>query len=160
MKKNDEKAKIEYLSIEKMMPHIQEQLACGGSVELPVRGRSMRPFLKEGSDSVILRAPDRPLQKYDVPLYQRPDGSYVLHRIVAIGKRSYICMGDAQLVQEYGISLGRIIAYMTAVRRGDRLIDVRSQKHLFCVKAWHYSRLLRRFLWRVKRKIIKTLNKT
>ena len=160
MKKNDKKGQIRYLTFQEMMPHIQEQLASGGSVELPVRGRSMRPFLKEGRDSVILRAPDRPLQKYDVPLYQRPDGTYVLHRIVAVGKRSYVCMGDAQLVCEYGISYGRVIAYMTAVRRGDRLIDVRSQKHLFCVKAWHYSRLLRRFLWRVKRKIVKTLKKT
>ena len=67
------------------MPLFLEQFQSGRSVRFSPRGISMLPMLRQEIDSVVLSAiPDR-LEKYDLPLYRRDDGKYVLHRILCIG---------------------------------------------------------------------------
>ena len=38
----------------------------------------MLPLLVQGRDTVVLTAATEPLEKYDIPLYRRKDGSFVL----------------------------------------------------------------------------------
>ena len=46
-------------------------------------GDSMYPLIKP-RDLLIIDAVNRPLRLWDVPLYKRDNGQYVLHRIVKI----------------------------------------------------------------------------
>lgn len=91
-------------------------------VPVPVAGGSMVPFLHNG-DTVYLDAPDSPLKKGDTVLYTRPDGRYILHRIVRVNPDgSFIMMGDAQQERERIESAGQIHGRVTsALHRGKRI---------------------------------------
>ena len=95
-----------FVNIEEIAAIIREQVALGQSVELPPRGISMRPLIREGRDSVILSPVSGRLKKYDIPFYRRHDGTYVLHRVVGFDKGGYIMCGDNQFVREHGIGDG------------------------------------------------------
>ena len=112
----------------------------------------MRPMLRQGRDTVILSAVKGPLRKYDVPLYQRDDGAYVLHRIVKCGE-TYTCIGDNQYVLEPGIRQDQLIAVMSAFTRDDKYIPVTNLGYRLYSRLWHWSRSARCFAGRVKRKI-------
>lgn len=100
------------------MPLIRERLAAGESVRFSPHGTSMLPLLKDGRDQVILSPLPDKLKKYDLPLYQRENGQYVLHRIVKV-RDDYTCMGDNQFVPEKEIRHDQMIAVVTHfVRKG------------------------------------------
>ena len=128
------------------MPLIREELAAGRTVRFSPRGTSMLPMLRQGVDRVVLSPISGKLKKYDLPLYQRRDGSYVLHRIVKAGQ-TYTCIGDNQFAQEPGLTHGQMIAVVTAFSRGDREYSVTAPGYRLYCRAWHYSRPLRH-LWR------------
>jgi hypothetical protein len=132
--------------LEDLLPLIQEGLASGKTVKFGPRGVSMLPMLRQGIDSVVLSPAPETLKKYDLPLYQREDGKYILHRIVGAGN-TYICMGDNQFELEQGLRHDQMIALVTAFYRGDRKVEVDSFGYrVYCV-FWHYSRGMRHF-WR------------
>lgn len=132
--------------LEQLMPIIRERLAAGNSVRFSPRGVSMLPMLRQGIDSVLLSPLPEKLKKYDLPLYQRDDGHYVLHRIVKAGE-SYTCIGDNQFLLEQGLRPDQMIALVTAFTRGDREISVNRFSYRFYCRFWHYSRPVRHF-WR------------
>lgn len=134
-------------SMEAMVPLMAETLARGGSARFSPRGVSMMPMLRQGVDSVVLSpAPER-LRKYDIPLYRRDNGRYVLHRIIATGD-TYTCMGDNQFRPEYGIRGDQIIGIVTAFYRGERRIPVTACGYWIYCRLWHHTRSLRRFFRR------------
>ena len=123
-----------------------EQLSAGNSVRLYPKGTSMLPMLRQGVDSVLLSPLPAKLKKYDLPLYQRKSGQYVLHRISAAGT-SYTCIGDNQLEYEKGLSHDQMIAVVTAFYRGEKEHSVTDLSHQIYCRFWHYTRPVRR-LWR------------
>lgn len=134
------------MRLEFLMPLIQESLAAGKTVRFSPRGISMLPMLRQGIDSVILSPLPEKLSKYDLPLYQRDDGHYILHRIVSAGE-TYTCIGDNQFVLEHGVRHDQMIALVTAFTRGGREIAVTDPGYRLYCRFWHYSRTLRHF-WR------------
>lgn len=73
-------------SLEYLMPVFRERLENGQSVQFLPQGTSMLPMIRQGVDSVVVSplAPGEPLKLYDLPLYQRENGQYVLHRVVGV----------------------------------------------------------------------------
>lgn len=134
------------MHLEQVMPLIKERLAVGYSVRFFPRGISMLPMLRQGIDSVVLSPLPEKLSKFDLPLYQRDDGHYVLHRIVRAGE-TYTCIGDNQFVFEHGLRHDQMIAVVTAFYRGDREIKVSAPAYWLYCRFWHYSRPVRHF-WR------------
>ena len=132
--------------MEDLMPLIQEVLSAGQSVRLYPMGTSMLPMLRQGVDSVVLSPIKEKLQKYDIPLYQRENGKYVLHRIIAVGE-TYTCMGDNQLKPEPGIREDQLIAVVTAFYRRERAYSVANPIYRLYCRIWYYARHLRKF-WR------------
>lgn len=134
------------MRLEQLMPLILERLEAGQTVRFSPRGVSMLPMLRQGIDSVVLSPAPEKLKKYDLPLYQRPDGKYVLHRVVKVGE-SYTCIGDNQFVFEPGVEHSQILALVTVFYRGQRKWEVTSPLYRMYCGFWHYSRPLRHF-WR------------
>lgn len=128
------------------MPLIRAQLAKGQSVQIGPRGTSMRPLLRQGIDAVVLSPLPEKLKKYDLPLYQRDDGQYVLHRIVKAGQ-TYTCIGDNQFELETGVREDQMIALATAVSRDGRIIRVSAPGYWLYCRFWHFTRPLRS-VWR------------
>jgi len=135
--------------LEDLMPLIREQLAAGKTVRFSPRGVSMLPMLRQGLDQVVLSPVPRKLKKYDLPLYQRQNGQYVLHRIIAAGD-TYTCMGDNQFDPEPGLGQEQMIALVTAFTRKDREIPVTAWHYRLYCRLWHHSRPARRFYRRAK----------
>lgn len=134
------------LKMEQLMPLIRERLEAGQSVRFSPRGISMLPMLRQGLDSVVLSPlPDR-LKKYDLPLYQRENGQYVLHRVVAVGE-TYTCLGDNQLILEPGLKHSQMIAVVTAFYRGEKYHSVTEPGYRLYCRLWCGTRKLRVF-WR------------
>ena len=135
-----------------LMPVFREQLAAGRSIRFAPKGISMLPMLRQGTDSVVLSPLPEKLKKYDIPLYQRDDGKYVLHRIVEVGE-TYTCIGDNQFQKERGLRCDQMIAVVTAFSRGDREISIYGLGYRLYCRFWHYSRPIRYFAYRVKRRL-------
>lgn len=135
--------------LEDLMPMIRQRIADGGSVCIGPKGTSMRPLIRQGIDYVELSPlPDR-LKKYDLPLYQRENGQYVLHRIVKTGEK-YSCIGDNQFQLEHGVTRDQMIALVTAIYRGEKRYSVDSVSYWLYCRLWHYTRPIRWLWWRGK----------
>lgn len=126
------------VKLESLLPIITDTLSSGGEIKLPITGVSMTPLLKEGRDFVILKSADGPLKKYDLPLYRRDNGMFVLHRVIGVqADGSYVLCGDGQILLENGITDRHIIGLVSAIERKGRS---------FSVTAWHYKLYCR--IWR------------
>ena len=145
--------------MEDLMPLIRETIAAGRSVRFSPSGTSMLPMLRQGRDSVELSPISGALEKFDLPLYRRDDGKYVLHRIVAVSE-TYSCMGDNQFAAEFGIRQDQLIARVTAFYRGEKRIEATAFGYKFYCRFWHYSRPLRHFLQRCARKCRRIFRKS
>jgi len=129
--------------LEDLMPIIRESLANGNCVTFSPKGTSMLPLLRQERDRVVLSPLPERLKKYDVPLYRRDDGQYVLHRVVKVGE-TYTCMGDNQFYPETGLRHSQMIALMTAFTRSGRRITVDSFAYRLYCRFWCISRPVRR----------------
>ena len=142
--------------MEEIMPLIREVLSVGQSVRIYPMGTSMLPLLRQGVDSVVLSPITERLRKYDIPLYQRDNGKYVLHRIVEAGA-VYTCLGDNQYSPELGIRDDQLIAVVTAFYRGERKCSVTNPGYRLYCRIWYHTRHLRKFYGRcigwLKRKL-------
>ncbi len=145
------------LRLEQLMPLMRESLAAGNSVRFAPRGTSMLPMLRQGLDSVELSPINGRLKKYDLPLYQRENGQYVLHRIVDVGE-AYTCVGDNQFELESGLRHEQMIGVVTVFYRGEQAHRVDALSHKIYCRYWHYSRGVRRYWRAIKYKVAKIVH--
>ena len=136
----------QFVRMEELMPIIRECLEGGRTVSFSPRGVSMLPMLRQERDMVELSPVGGRLKKYDLPLYQRENGQYVLHRIVKAGE-TYTCVGDNQFQLEPGLRQEQMLALVTAFTRDGKRIPVSHPGYRLYCRVWHYSRPVRR-LWR------------
>ena len=139
---NEQEARLEDL-----IPLIEEQLAKGLRVRFAPYGVSMRPLLREGIDSVVLAPVRERLKKYDIPLYRRANGQYILHRVIKV-EQGYTCIGDNQFTFENGVQHEQIIAVVSGIYRGERYCDVNNSFYKFYCRIWYFAFPMRRFLQR------------
>ena len=134
-----------------LSPVMEEILRQGGEVRFVPHGGSMRPLVRGGRDAVILRRADGPLQKYDCPLYRRADGSFVLHRVVAVRPDGYVLRGDSQTVIERGVQDSQVCAVLAAVERDGRVFPCRGARYRLYCRLLPAIRLGRRAVGRLRR---------
>ncbi len=137
------------INLDAAMPMIRTCLQRGQSVVFSPKGTSMLPMLQQGRDQVTLGPVTGALKKYDLPLYQRRNGCYVLHRVVKAGE-TYTCIGDNQFVYEPGLCQDQMIAVVTAFTHKGKSYSVNAWQYRLYCRFWYYSRPVRHFLLRVK----------
>lgn len=133
--------------LDQLMPLFRERLAAGQNVKFSPRGISMLPMLRQGADTVTLAPLSGKLEKYDLPLYQRRDGKYILHRVVKVGD-TYTCIGDNQFVYETGVTHDQMIAVVCSFTRKNREYSVADWRYWLYCRLWHHSRKFRHFFQR------------
>lgn len=122
------------------------------------KGDSMEPFLNQKTDLVVIHRPVAPLKPYDVILYKRDNGQYVLHRILKCRAKDYLISGDNRWFLESGITDRNVLGIMTGVIRDGKMISVQEltdPKYLFwnCRLFWLRAVKLRiKFLFRRRSK--------
>ena len=143
------------LPLEALMPLIREQLVAGQKVRLTPHGNSMWPMLRSGRDMVELSPLPQRLKKYDLPLYRRDDGRYLLHRIIRVEAGGCTCSGDGQLRREPGVQRAQMIALVTAFCRDGRWYPVSHPAYWLYCRLWPACklgwRLVKGLRYRLKR---------
>ena len=117
---------------------LQQALEEHSEVVIRTAGTSMKPLLHAQQSTVLVRKADRPCRKNDVALYIRPDGRYVLHRVVKAGN-PLLMRGDFQLSIE-SVNEESVIGLMVGfhVHPNSPFCSVKSLKYtayLFCLPA-------------------------
>lgn len=128
--------------MQELSPVICELLRAGGRVRLTVTGNSMYPMLRDRKDSVVLKSADE-IRRWDVPLYRRDDGKFVLHRVVKVKNGVYTMCGDNQTALEAGIRRDQILAVATEFSRDGKTISCQSRSYRLCAALWGFLRPLR-----------------
>ncbi|MBQ9673568.1 MAG: S24/S26 family peptidase [Ruminococcus sp.] len=131
----------------------EEVIAKNGKLVYTNVGDSMFPLIKQGRDLLIIEKPNGRLKKYDIPLYKRDSGQYVLHRILKVRENDYVICGDNRSNKEYGVTDRHIIGILTGIIRNNKTIKL----HGFCYRMylflWCDLFPLRAFVLRVFRKL-------
>lgn len=145
--------------MEELIPLMRERLDAGQLIRFSPRGISMLPMLRQGRDQVTLSPITGQLKKYDLVLYERDNGQYVLHRIVKAGE-PITCIGDNQYAPEPGLRRDQMIAVVSAFTRNGREVSVSHPGYRLYCRVWHGTRGLRRFLERALRFLRRKLRKS
>ena len=95
-------------------------------VALTTSGTSMLPMLRDRKDVVYLSKLVAPPKKYDVVLFQRDSGAYVLHRVVRVEPdETFVFCGDNQTEPERGVRADQLVAVVESFERSGVRIDCR-----------------------------------
>lgn len=145
------------VAFDSMMEVIKEKFSFGGEVIISASGNSMYPLFRHQKDQVCLRSAEgEALKKYDMILYQRENGQYVLHRIVGIGEKGFVLRGDGQLENEYPIRAEQVIAKVARFTRNGKEYTCSHPGYRVYVCVWTHTVMLRKvwrkgknLLWRV-----------
>lgn len=109
-------------TMKELFPLIEEGIKNGGQYRFYPRGVSMLPLIRQGVDSVVLCAVSD-IKKYDIILYTRDDGTFVLHRVVGLRDGKYDLCGDNQCFVEKGIRLDQVKAIVSGLYRDDNYVS-------------------------------------
>lgn len=97
---------------------VEEVIAEGRSVEMTVKGFSMRPLLRNGRDVVTLSpVAESDLREGMVVLF-RHNGNYVLHRIRKIEGQRLTIEGDGNYRLREEAQRGDVVAVVSRVQKG------------------------------------------
>lgn len=111
------------------------------------KGASMRPMLREHRDVVTVKQVDRELKKGDVVLYPGKNGSFVLHRIIAVKNGEYIIRGDNNYFKEKDITKDKIVGVLKEFYRDGKYINCETSRGY----KWYTFYILHsypiRFIW-------------
>ena len=130
----------------------------GVEVIFPVNGRSMRPFIEGGRDSVLLVKPVD-VKPMDIVLAQVFGGNYVVQRVLSIDGDSATLMGDGNLQGRETCECKKIYAKVTHV------VTPNGKRHAlntpfihFVQRMWVKVLPLRRYLLKLYRVYIRIWN--
>lgn len=126
----------------------EQELDRKGTITYTCRGVSMLPLLRQQKDLFTITKRQSRCKKYDVALYTRADGAYVLHRIIKVLPDGYVFLGDNCLNKEYGITDQDVLGVMTSFVRDGKEYAADAGGCLLYAKVWYMLYPVRR-LWKL-----------
>ncbi len=131
------------------MMTFEELLGRDGKLIYRIRGRSMRPMLRQDRDLVIIETPASRLKPMDVALY-KCGGNYVLHRVIRVKDGFYLIRGDNTYVLET-VPDSAVIGVLTGFQRSGRQYSVKDFPYRFYARFWNTLYPLRFLCFRFRR---------
>ena len=116
--------------------HFEEILKRHGKLVYSCQGDSMLPLIREGKDLVVITPAQNRLKRFDVPLYRRASGQYVLHRVLKVREQDYVTCGDNRLKRELGVTDNQVLGVLTEIIRDGKTISVHSLRYRLYVFLW------------------------
>ncbi len=144
--------KVHY-NLSEMEPVIRNVLSKGGTFQFYPQGTSMLPSIVAGKDQVLLAPLPENLKKYQVVLYKRENGAFVLHRIVKKRAQDYVMRGDNQYVLEPGIHREQMIGIVEKVIKPDQVIDTEAVSYRMKWAIWVHTAFFRRYIMALGRRV-------
>lgn len=147
------------------MAKFEDEIESKGYIVYTNEGDSMMPLLRQHRDILVIKKITEPLKKNDAVLFKRPNGAYVLHRIVKVcGRGRYRIAGDNRHFSEIVPEEWIIGILSEIIRDGNRLtVDSDEYKaylkkvpwHRFKLKMRHFSRVVMGKIKRVLCRVFK-----
>ncbi len=137
-----------------LLPKINETLDKGETFSFMPNGISMLPTIVGGRDAVTIKKPDGRLRKYDIILYRRKSGQFVLHRIIGADEKGYILCGDNEARPEKGIAHDSVIGVVTAYNQNGNVVEAGSKKFFKDAKKRTATRPFRHIILGVRNRVI------
>lgn len=134
---------------------IEEAMVKNGFHLSTIVGDSMMPLLRNRRDTVKIVPVTGKLKKYDLPLYKRPSGKYVLHRIVKVKKDHYVICGDNRVWREK-VPFDWIIGLTETIYRDEKEIPVTDPEYIAYVKRvcrTYWIRWIKKAVRKIRSKI-------
>lgn len=123
------------------------------SVTFIVRGFSMRPFLEDGRDKVVLVPPREP-KIGDVVLAEISEKRYALHRVIKVENGIYTMRGDGNpLRMTEQFTQDKIIGLADGFIRKGKFVSTNSRQWRCYSAVWNILKPLRRILLAIYRRI-------
>lgn len=138
-----------------LIPQIKALIDEGHTATFRVRGVSMRLFLEDRRDKVILCALKEPPKKGDVILAEIYPGRYVLHRVIRVEGKHYTLRGDGNLRGVEECELEDVVGIVTGFYRKGRDVPdlVSGMKWKVYSAIWLWLTPVRRWLLAFYRRI-------
>lgn len=131
---------------------IEAELNKNGTLVYTNVGDSMFPLIRSNGDLIVIKKHNGPFKKYDVPLYKRESGQYVLHRVLKVKKDgSYVICGDNRFSKEYGITDKNMLGILHSVIRNGKEIKTTDVKYKIYSHIWCDFFLIRSLILIIKR---------
>lgn len=112
-------------------------------------------YAEEPQGTVIIEPVNRKLKRYELPLYKRANGQYVLHRILQAKEEGYVIRGDNCWTKEYPVRQEQILGVVTGFYRDNTYISVRNPLYRLYVHLWCDFFWVHRTAIRLKRRLIR-----
>ena len=141
------------------MISFEEELEKSGKLIYTTVGVSMMPLIKQDRDISIISKPEGRLKKFDVAMYKRPNGQYVLHRVVKVLEDGYVILGDNCISKEYNIKDSQILGVLTSLNRKGKEVDLNSFGYKLYVRARYAHYPVRVIISKSKRFIKRLLRR-
>ncbi len=141
------------------MSKFEQEIQSRGYIVYTNEGDSMMPLLRQHRDIIVIRKITEPLKKYDTVLFKRPNGAYILHRIVKVcGLGQYRIAGDNRHFSEL-VPEEWIIGILTEVIKDGKHISVDSKEYKAYVKKvpFHRFKLKLKFYPKIMKQRIKEI---
>ena len=141
------------------MISFEEELERSGKLVYTTVGTSMNPLIQQDRDLSLIEKPKGRLKKYDVALYKRPNGQYVLHRVVKVLDDGYVILGDNCVNKEFNIKETQILGVLVSLVRNGKEVDLNSFGYKIYVRARYAHYPVRVIIFRTKRFLRKLIKK-
>ncbi len=102
---------------------------------LSPHGRSMRPLIRGGRDTVVVEPLRHAPRRGELVMYAKRDGLYIIHRIVGVSDGRYLTRGDNCISCEC-VPRERMVGVVVEICRGGRHISVDDWQYRAYVWLW------------------------
>lgn len=140
------------LSNEHFLKEVRKMLDEGREVTLRIRGVSMRPFLEDERDLIVLIQTGQ-VKVGDPVLAEIASGRYVFHRIIRIEGNSVTLRGDGNVYGTEQCSMDDIVASTKALVRKGRYHTLKDRRWRWYSALWPGNPFARRVLLAIHRRL-------
>lgn len=131
---------------------LEREIASGKPVVTVTVGDSMEPLLYNRSTRVVIVKADKELGKNELPIYKRPTGQFVMHRIITVDEDFYYTRGDNRIGLEQ-VPKEWVQGVVTEVYRKEKHFSVENKWYLTYVKVWNLIYPIRWFVYMLRGKV-------
>lgn len=143
---------------EPLLGHLCALLASGKRAKLRPKGKSMRPFIREESDILII-APTTKLRRGDMVLARTDEGDYVVHRVIQTNGDRIVLAGDGNLFGRETVRRESVYGKVEAIVRNGMPRNLSTFLSRATAFGWYMLLPLRRGVWKCRhllRRLVKT----
>lgn len=115
---------------------LEQQVRSGRPVVSFTVGDSMEPLLYNRSTRVVICQVDRQLRPGELPLYRRPNGRFIMHRIIRADADHYYTRGDNRCGLEM-VPRDWVLGVVTEIYRGKQHFSVNHPIYQAYVIVWN-----------------------